>query len=156
MLRIQGKGRIQFGKNVKINSGKNYNIIGGDTRTALVVKKNARLVIGDNCGISNCSIVCHEFVQLGKDVKIGGGVKIYDTDFHQLDAHLRRDAKTDIGRTKPVFIDDDAFIGAHSIILKGSYVGKGAIIGAGSVVRGRVPDNEIWTGNPAKFVRKIH
>jgi len=29
------------------------------------------------------------------------------------------------------------------------------MIGAGSVVTKNVPANELWVGNPAKFVRKI-
>ena len=154
LLCIQGKGRIKFGKSVKINSGKGFNIIGGDTRCAFVIRKNATLIIGEGCGISNSTIVCHEAVSLGKNVKIGGSVRIYDTDFHHLDTNKRRNPKTDLGKTKPVLIGDDVFIGAHSIILKGSIIGEGAIIGAGSVVRGTIPKHEIWMGNPAQFVRK--
>lgn len=57
--------------------------------------------------------------------------------------------------TKPVTIKENAFIGAHSTILKGVTIGKNSIIGACSVVTKNVPDNEIWAGNPAKFVKKI-
>lgn len=56
---------------------------------------------------------------------------------------------------KPVLIKDNAFIGAHSIILKGVTIGENSIIGAGSVVTKSVPDNQIWAGNPAKFIRNI-
>ena len=57
---------------------------------------------------------------------------------------------------KEVFIGDNVFIGAHSTILKGVKIGKNSIIGACSVVTKSVPDNEIWAGNPAKFVRFIN
>ena len=30
-----------------------------------------------------------------------------------------------------------------------------SIIGAGSVVTKNVPDNEVWVGNPARFIRKL-
>nr|WP_285890903.1 DapH/DapD/GlmU-related protein [Mesobacillus maritimus] len=55
----------------------------------------------------------------------------------------------------PVVIEDGVFIGGGSFILKGSHIGKDSIIGAGSVVSGRVPPNEVWAGNPAKFIRYV-
>jgi len=49
-------------------------------------------------------------------------------------------------------LEDYAFIGAGSYILKGVTVGKYSIIGAGSVVTKDVPQGEIWAGNPAKKI----
>ena len=57
--------------------------------------------------------------------------------------------------TRPVVIRDGAFIGAHSIILKGVTVGEKSVVGAGSVVTRSIPDGEIWAGNPARFIRKL-
>ena len=48
-----------------------------------------------------------------------------------------------------------ASIGANSTILGGIEIGSNSLIGAGSVVTKNVLDNELWLGNPAKFVRKI-
>jgi len=56
---------------------------------------------------------------------------------------------------KPVVVKDNAFIGARSIILKGVTIGNNSIVGAGSVVTKSIPDNEIWAGNPARFIRSI-
>ena len=56
---------------------------------------------------------------------------------------------------KPVVIGNDVFIGAKSIILKGVTIGENSVIGAGSVVTKSVPANQIWAGNPAKFIRCI-
>ena len=56
---------------------------------------------------------------------------------------------------KPVIIENSVFIGAQSIILKGVTIGKNSIIGAGSVVTKNVPANQIWAGNPARFIKNI-
>ena len=34
----------------------------------------------------------------------------------------------------------------------GTKIGNNVIIGAGSVVSGKIPDNQVWAGNPAKFI----
>lgn len=54
-----------------------------------------------------------------------------------------------------VVIKDGAFIGAHTIVLKGVTIGERSIVGAGSVVSRSIPDYEIWAGNPAKFIKKV-
>ena len=46
-------------------------------------------------------------------------------------------------------------IGAGAVILGGVTIGENALIGAGSVVTKNIPANELWLGNPAKFIRKI-
>ena len=154
-LFISGPGSIILGNKVTINSGLFYNPIGGDTRCIFVVYKDALLQIGDYTGMSNIAISCKKQVKIGNHVKIGGSVKIYDSDFHALDPELRKSVQTDIPKIKSVELKDGCFIGAHSIILKGVCIGKNSIIAAGSVVTKSVPDGEIWGGNPIRFIRKI-
>lgn len=154
-LKIWGNGKIILGKSVSFNSGKSYNPIGGDRVMTIKTSSNATVKIGDNTGISNSTIVCFNSITIGENVKIGGSVKIYDTDFHNLDYKKRSCKKTDIPITKPVILKDNCFIGAHSIILKGTTIGEKSIVGAGSVVTKNIPDGEIWGGNPAMFIKKI-
>ncbi len=52
-------------------------------------------------------------------------------------------------------IGERAFIGTKSIITKGVKIGKRSIVGAGSVVTKDIPDDEIWAGNPARFIKKL-
>jgi len=33
-------------------------------------------------------------------------------------------------------------------------IGERTIVGAGSIVTKNIPDDEVWAGNPAKFIRK--
>ena len=51
-----------------------------------------------------------------------------------------------------VVVDEDVWIGARSMLLRGVHLGRGSIVGAGSVVRKSVPPYAIVTGNPAKIV----
>lgn len=53
-----------------------------------------------------------------------------------------------------VRICKDAFIGARTIICNAVTIGENSIIGAGSVVTKDIPANEIWAGNPARFIKK--
>ena len=87
---------------------------------------------------------------------LGGGVKIYDTDFHSLDFQKRVRFKTDDDRkSSPVTIKNYAFIGAGTIVLKGVTIGEKSIIGAGSVVTSNIPDGQIWAGNPARYIKNV-
>lgn len=153
--RIYAMGNIEIGDNVTINSGARYNPIGGAERTILMTHEKGIIHIGNRVGMSNCALVSRCQIIIDDDVFIGGGCKIYDNDFHAL-AYEERMMKPDTNiACKPVEIKKGAFIGAHSIILKGVTIGEKAVIGAGSVVTKDIPDNEIWAGNPARFIKKI-
>jgi acetyltransferase-like isoleucine patch superfamily enzyme len=76
-----------------------------------------------------------------------------DSDGHPLGPVARRALKKP--KTAPVVIDEDAFIGARAIILKGVHIGRGAVIGAGAVVAADVPELSIVAGNPARTVGKV-
>ena len=154
-LYIKNKGRLQIGSGLKINSGRTNNPIGGDIICRLVTKPGSLLKIGNNVGISNSTIYCAQKITIGNNVVIGGSCKIWDTDFHPINKYLRNENNVENIKTKEIIINDDVWIGAGTTILKGVEIGQGSIIGAGSVVTKDVKHNEIWAGNPAKFVRKI-
>lgn len=149
-------GGCLIGENFTMNNGINGNPIGCYQKCTFFVAKGAELIIGENVGISQTALVCHQRITIGNQVKIGGGVCIYDTDFHSLDPEIRK-GTDDINNkaTKPVIIKNNTFIGAHSLILKGVTIGENSIVGAGSVVTKSIPDNQIWAGNPAKFIRNL-
>ena len=155
-LKIYNQGKIMLGNNVTINSADWANPVGGWNHTLLQVRGGGTLLIGDGVGISNSAITCWEHVEIGNNVLIGSGVRIYDTDFHPLESSYRYGEKKDGSRAihDPVYIEDGVFIGAGSIILKGVRIGKNSIVGAGSVVAKSIPEGEIWAGNPAKKVRE--
>lgn len=155
LIHISNSGTISIGDNFKVNSGQRYNPIGGDSIFQLICHKGGELLIGQNVGISNSTIVCTKAVSIADNVCIGGGCKIWDTNFHSLNKDVRHTA-LDCGDNvakADVFIDSNVFIGANCIILKGVHIGENSIVAAGSVVTKSIPSNQIWGGNPAKFLR---
>lgn len=152
---IDNKGVIRIGDNFRGNSGKNYNPIGGDTQLRLIALQNAILSIGHHCSISNSTIVAKTKVTIGNNVFIGGGCRIWDNDFHSLQASEREKLVDNDVKSAPINVGNHVFIGASSILLKGVNIGDYSIVGAGSVVTQSIPANEIWGGNPAKFIKKI-
>ncbi len=156
MLYIRNKGSITIGDHVRINSSAKSNPIGAGDRTYFQVLRGGKVTIGHDTGISNCAITCASEVKIGNYVRIGSGVKIYDTDFHSLNP-LERTAKPEktTAVTKPVIVEDYAFLGAGSYILKGVTIGKYSVVGAGSVVTKSIPAGEIWAGNPARKVGEV-
>jgi acetyltransferase-like isoleucine patch superfamily enzyme len=153
-LRCHRTGAIRIGDDCRIQSGFAGNPVGA-ARMAIWIGPGGRLSLGDRVGLSNATIVCMSAVSIGDDVLLGGGSRIYDTDFHSLDAWERGRPGNPGTRTAPVTIGRRAFVGGHATLLKGVAVGEEAVVGAGSVVRSAVPAGEIWAGNPAVFLRVL-
>lgn len=55
----------------------------------------------------------------------------------------------------PIVIEDNVWIGARSVILKGVTIGEGSIVACDSVVTKDVPPFTIVAGNPARVVKHI-
>lgn len=107
---IRGKGQIEIGDNVTINSCLEANPIGGDRKTIFYIKKGAELNIGSNVGISNTAFYSESSITIEDDVLIGNGCKIYDSNFHSTSYEQRVSGKEDV-ISRPVVIKRGAFIG---------------------------------------------
>lgn len=145
---------LQIGNNFTMTSGNGYNPLAKGAKSHIHLDPGAKLRIGNNSGVSSVTIWCAEEISIGDNVMIGALSTVIDTDAHPIDPSQRIIDK-DAGKTKPICICNNVFIGSQCIILKGSFIGENSVIGAGSVVKGYIPENEIWAGNPAVFVKKI-
>jgi galactoside O-acetyltransferase len=134
----------------------------------------AKVTIGDRVYMGNSSIITKTSITLGNDIMVAWGVTFYDHDSHSLDYRNRnidiqqtfsdylnekgnylKNKRWDIVNSKPIKIEDHAWIGAEAMILKGVTIGEGAIVGARSVVTKDVPPFCVVAGNPAKIVRQL-
>ena len=150
------KGQMVFGNDVSLQSRRTLNMAGGGGPVTLQCYPNGQIILGDFSGCSFATFSSRSSITVGSHVHIGANTKIYDHDFHPVSTEWRRlKNESDYITTKPVVIEDDVFVGAECIILKGVTVGRGAIIAAGAVVTRNIPSGEIWGGNPARFLKKV-
>lgn len=145
---------IRIGRRFKACSNPKMNSIGVFQRVMLKANSHeSRISIGDDVGVSGCIISAMLSVSVGNRVLIGSGALITDSDAHPLSVEKR--LMGEAGKAVPVVIEDDVFIGARAIILKGVRIGRGCVIGAGAVVTRDVPPGKIYAGNPAREIREI-
>ncbi|WP_302415053.1 DapH/DapD/GlmU-related protein [uncultured Prevotella sp.] len=160
-LQIPGKvswlirgGRITIGDNFYLSSGNGVNPIASNLSADVYVEPGAALTIGNNVGMSSTRLWIHESARIGNNVKIGGCVLITDTDAHPMDYMARRSSNEGT-KSAPVVIEDDVWVGAHCIILKGVTIGARSIIGAGSVVTKSIPADCVAAGNPCRVIKNL-
>ena len=147
----KGKGilakDISVGKGTKIwNYCNLYKcLIGENCVIGSYVEIGKDVIISDNCKIE-CGAFIPEGVIIGNKVFIGPHVVFTNDLYPRADSESWKLSLTIVkGRTS---------IGANSTIRCGITIGANALIGCGSVVTKDVPDNEVWVGNPARFLRK--
>lgn len=151
-ISVRGRGSsITIGHKFKACSNVKHNSLGVFQRVIIkTVGHAAKIVIGNNVGVSGCTISAANSITIGDHVLLGSGCLITDSDAHPVDPDERRSGGG--GRSAPIVIEDDVFIGARAIILKGVTIGKGSVVGAGSVVTKSVPPYSVVAGNPARIV----
>ena len=111
------------------------------------LEKDSVLTIGNGCGFSGTVIGCFKEITIGDNVRCGANTVITDSDWHLNDKR--------IGEPKTVIIENNVWIGANVIVLKGVHIGENSIIGAGSIVVKDIPKNVIAGGNPCKVLKSI-
>lgn len=109
-------------------------------RNVCIESCGGKITIGDNVFLnSNVKIVSMNAIQIENKAIIAPNVCIYDHD-HNYKSNLMIDNYI-VGK---IYIGDNVWIGANSIILKNANLGSGCVIGAGSVVKEKIPNNSIF------------
>lgn len=127
-IQIDRKSTLTLHSNVSIRRNTEINL-----------RNNSNISIGENVFInSGCIITSHYKVVIGKNVELGPRVMIFDHDHKYKDGYENRGFNT-----SEIVIGDNVWIGAGSIILRGSHIGNNCVIAAGSVVKGNFHDNSL-------------
>lgn len=147
-----GDSRIQIGDRCTFRSARWAARSSLERRVLLrTVGDGAALIIGDDSGFTGTTVLAAKEVVIGNGVMCGLYSVITDTDWHGVHPSERHEP----GRSKPIHIEDNVFIGMYAIVLKGVTIGRDSLIGAGSVVTRDVPPGVIVAGNPAQVVREF-
>ncbi|MFH1701758.1 MAG: DapH/DapD/GlmU-related protein [Candidatus Zixiibacteriota bacterium] len=147
---ILGYGSVSVGDSVKISGNATFIV-------SYKVNDNPEIIIGNNVYIGYATVFSSaEKITIGNRVLIAMGAQFYDNNNHPLDPQARLENKpVEKENIAPVIIEDDVWIGANAVILKGVTVGRGSVVALNSVVSKDVHPMSIVAGNPAKVVRKI-
>lgn len=140
-------------KNVIVRSGcylKGIDFIG-----KAIIESRCRFSGQDKITIGNnfyANVGCHLLgdITIGDDVQLGPQVIFWGRD-HGIKKNALINAQPH--SLKPIIIEDDVWIGANAVILKGVTICKGAVIAAGAVVTKNVPSYAIVAGVPAKIIK---
>ena len=154
---LHSKAVIMIGDNVTLNS--NNKLYHGNmfARVKLMAdKENSRIIIGDNTRIHGSSIHAYKEINIGKNCLIAANCQIFDGNGHDICEGHPEDRLHEKGVPRPIFIEDNVWIGMNSIILPGVRIESGSVVAAGSVVVRDVPKNVIVGGNPAIIIKKLN
>ena len=120
---INDQGCITMGKNIGIRRN-----------CEVSVSENGKIHLENNVFMNNgCMIVSHCQISVGEGTRLGPQVMIFDHDYNYKDKMAYEKGQH---ISESITIGKNCWIGAGTIILKGSRIGDNCVIGAGSVIKG--------------------
>ncbi len=143
-----------FGAPIEV--GHYVNVIASrDRKVRLTVwtdrEDSAGIRIGDYCLICpGVRLSSATEISVGDNVMFAYGAYVTDSDWH--DIYNRVEI---VGKSGPVRIENNAWIGDSAIVCKGVTIGENSVIGAGSVVTSSIPANTIAAGSPARVIKPL-
>lgn len=137
-VKIKDNSSLQIGKDNNFRKDLQIRVLDG-----------GELQIGKHVFINtNVCITVRKSITIGNNVKIANNVTIIDHDHDYTNECVGYKAEA-------ISIDDNVWIGANAVILKGVKIGDHAVIAAGTVVNRDVPARSIVAGVPGKIIKKF-
>lgn len=101
---------------------------------------------------SDLTVNLDDQIVIGDFVTIGPYVKLY-TSTHEIGPSETRCNGEVV--TRPIVIEDGAWLALGVIVLPGVRIGKGVVVSAGSVVNRDLPPDTLCGGVPARVIRQL-
>jgi maltose O-acetyltransferase len=147
--RLYGRCWVEGGDGIEI--GDRLHIVGRTVRCELATHAGGRLLIGDRVFLNyGTSISAHTRVEIGSGCAIGQYAILLDCDYHT--PGLTGDGH---GAPAPIVLEENVWLGARVMVLKGVTVGRGTVVAAGSVVTKNLPAGVLAAGMPARVLRPV-
>lgn len=148
---------VELGEGVQIFNFVNIYgcTIDDGTKIGAFVEIQKGATIGKNCKISSHSFIC-EGVHIADNVFVGHNVTFINDRFPRATNEEGLLQTEEHWQCIETFVAEGVSIGSSVTILCGVHIGKNAVVGAGSVVTKDIPENSIFAGNPAKFIRTLN
>lgn len=148
-----GKLSVSFdGNNGLLEIGHNHK--NGWLQFNMRIGENSTVFVGDNVsttGVCTVSAVEGTTVHIGHDVMIASDNQIRADDGHAIFDVRSGDR---VNYSRDIHIGDHVWLAFGACVLAGAVIGSGSVIGFRSVVTGKVPNNVVAVGVPAKVTRK--
>jgi maltose O-acetyltransferase len=141
---IQNDGTMIIGDRVQlVSTVATLELVAGPEGTLRI---GARTLVNYGTSISAMALV-----DIGERCQIGTYCMIMDNDFHRLEPDRRLERPP----SRPIVLEDNVWIGGHSIVISGVRIGADSVVGAGSVVTKDVPPRTVVAGVPARVIREL-
>jgi acetyltransferase-like isoleucine patch superfamily enzyme len=138
-IKIKGKADVTIGHSLETRRGVCLRIEGGS------------LILGSGSFINtNSNITCIDKIIIGKNCRIGNNVVIIDHD------HDYSNLPNAPLISTPVYIGDNVWIGANSVILRGTEIGDNCVIAAGSIVKGHIPRGTLLYQEKRNILKELN
>jgi acetyltransferase-like isoleucine patch superfamily enzyme len=121
-------------------------------RLGIRIQDPSQLIMGSNVGVGlDCTLQCGGGLEIGDDVLLGAGVKIWTVN------HLFADTDRPISHQglefRPVVIGSDCWLCSDTFIKPGTSLPKGCVVLPKSVVgKMSIPPYSVLSGNPARVL----
>jgi acetyltransferase-like isoleucine patch superfamily enzyme len=151
-FRVMYPGHLQLsGPNIHIGNHVHVMALYDRPVRLSVFEGLGEIQVGHYCIINPGSRVSSaDRIVIGESCMLAMNAYLSDADWH--DTQHRNFAP---GKTAPITLQDNVWIGESALVGKGVTIGENSIVGACSVVTKDVPANSIVAGTPAKLVGKV-
>jgi len=141
-ITVEGKSELRIDRKLKMHNG-----------AKIRVRKGGKLEIGKNFGMSNgCVVTAYDHIKIGDNVMLGPNVLIYDQDH---DYRAEGGVAAMKFKTAPVVIGNNVWIGANTLILRGTRIGDNSVVGGGTVIKGSYPSDSVIIQKRTTEVRML-